>query len=196
MRLTRGCVACLLHHVTLRGMPSLPMALYNYSLFSVAQPAVLVARILAFARPQRRLRDSCAVCQTQLGIRLRFASRAIFARALLLLPRRWFLVLAMAIVMVVMLCVDIVRRRFRILPLHSQIRLEQQREVFEKPPAGVRKVVFFRGQAPVTTPQHPRCRKRRLTRGDLPAACWAPKALSSLSRGEFGPSPSFPLRME
>eukprot|EP00928_Gymnodinium_smaydae_P086237 TRINITY_DN7015_c0_g3_i3.p1 TRINITY_DN7015_c0_g3~~TRINITY_DN7015_c0_g3_i3.p1 ORF type:complete len:1283 (+),score=277.09 TRINITY_DN7015_c0_g3_i3:94-3849(+) len=34
------------------------------------------------------------------------------------------------------------RSRFWILPLHSQIRLEQQREVFQKPPRGVRKLVL------------------------------------------------------
>ncbi|CAE7803539.1 unnamed protein product, partial [Symbiodinium sp. CCMP2456] len=32
--------------------------------------------------------------------------------------------------------------RYWILPLHSQIRLEQQREVFLKPPPGVRKIVL------------------------------------------------------
>jgi len=34
------------------------------------------------------------------------------------------------------------RGQFRILPLHSQIRLEQQKEVFQVPPQGVRKIVL------------------------------------------------------
>eukprot|EP00435_Cladocopium_sp_Y103_P041104 s1346_g11.t1 len=34
------------------------------------------------------------------------------------------------------------RRQFWILPLHSQIRLEQQKEVFQVPPRGVRKIIL------------------------------------------------------
>ncbi|CAE8725742.1 unnamed protein product, partial [Polarella glacialis] len=34
------------------------------------------------------------------------------------------------------------QNRFWILPLHSQVRLEQQKEVFNKPPIGVRKIVL------------------------------------------------------